>query len=86
MDFANILNNVMNAVKTVAPIASQLGIPIVSQVAGMVNMASKIAENVLNRVEQGQEVLNATDEQTVRDALADIQKANDELNQYIATH
>ena len=86
MDIGTTLSRILEAVKHVAPIASQLGIPIVSQVAGMANMASKIAENVLNRIEQGQAVLKAEDEQVVRDALAEIQAANEELNKYIASH
>lgn len=79
------VNNIVNglefalkAIGEIAPVAQKF--ELIAPVATIAISAVSIAQNILNRAQEGKEVLTSQDEAKIRAILADIQSANDKLN------
>lgn len=77
------LNAAKELVKVVAPLVG-FGGETVEKVTTIATAALDLAENVKNRIEEGQIVMESHDKDQLEAILAQIQEANDELARRVA--
>ncbi len=73
------LDDVTDAAKRFAPIASEFGIPLVKQVAGLADLAVDIAQNALERAEDAKVVFKSEDKELIEAKIVELRSKNDDL-------
>lgn len=88
MNISGILGGLQAALGTVkkfAPVAEAFGLPaVVSTVAEVASAAIEVAENAIERINDGRVVASNEDAAQVRSILAELQAENDKLAAKIA--
>lgn len=77
------LDQVTDAAKKFAPIATELGIPFVEKVAGLADTAVDIAQNALERAEDAKVVLTSQDKIDIEKRITTLNSINDDLARFI---
>lgn len=89
MDKASIfdfLDKATDVVKAAGPIATMLGIPFVEKLTQFADTAVEVGKNAVNRSLDLKEGLTSNDETYINAKIAELEAANEELNNYIITH
>lgn len=79
----NFLDKATDAAKSIAPIATMLGVPLVEKVTSWADTAVDIAKNAVERVEDAHEVITSDDKSEIEAKIAELQLVNNELADYI---
>jgi hypothetical protein len=77
------LDKATDAVKSITPIASGLGVPFVDAIAGWADTAVDIAKNATTRASDAKIVLSSNDKDEINRKIAELDRVNNELADYI---
>lgn len=78
-ELVNTLQKVLDAAQQLAPIAQQIGGPVVANAATVVIATAAIAENAIERFKDGKLVASSRDQEAVKAILGELQTVNDKL-------
>lgn len=82
-ELLDFMDKVTDAVKKFAPVASDLGLPIVEKVANIADTAVEVAQNILERAEDAEIVLKSEDKDDIEARIARLREANNDLAAFI---
>lgn len=83
-DILAFLDKATDVIKSAAPLATMLGVPFVEKIAGWADTAVEVAQNALQRAEEGKVVLNSDDIADINARIEALHSVNNELAEYIA--
>jgi hypothetical protein len=77
------LDKATDAIKVIAPIASDFGVPFVEKIAGWADTAVDIAKNATQRAVDAGVVLHSDDVNEINQKIAELDALNNALADYI---
>lgn len=86
VDLGNItsgLYRVLGGIKQFMPLAKAVGGPLLEKALNIITATLETAENVKEAISDGKVIAKGSDLEEIKDIIAELQKENDELNQYI---